>query len=154
MSLIINSNLAAQNAQRNLGVSNSKLGKSLQRLSSGLRINTAADDAAGLAIASKMGSQVRGINQAVRNANNAITLTQTAEGGLNTMTNILHRLRELAVQSTSDDNTQSDRANLVNEADNLVSELTRMANVSEYNTSPLLDGSFTSDIMMIVAKCD
>ncbi len=152
MSLVINSNIAAMNAQRNLGTSSSKLSKSVQRLSSGLRINSAADDAAGLAIASKMGSQVRGIHQAVRNANNAITLTQTAEGGLNTMTNILHRLRELAVQSASDDNTSSDRANLVNESDNLVSELTRMANTSEYNTNSLLDGSFTSRYFQVGAN--
>ncbi len=152
MSLVINSNIAAMNAQRNLGTSSSKLGKSVQRLSSGLRINSAADDAAGLAIASKMGSQVRGLQQAARNANNAITLTQTAEGGLNTMTNILHRLRELAVQSASDDNTSSDRANLVNESDNLVAEMTRMANASEYNTRGLLDGSFSSQYFQVGAN--
>ncbi len=152
MSLVINSNIAAMNAQRNLGSSASKLSKSVQRLSSGLRINSASDDAAGLAIASKMTSQVKGLQQAVRNANNAITLTQTAEGGMNTMTNILHRLRELAVQSASDDNTQSDRNNLVNESDNLVAELTRMANTSEYNTSPLLDGSFASKYFQVGAN--
>ena len=152
MSLIVNTNVAALNVQRNLGRTNSKLAKSLERLSSGLRINSASDDAAGLAIASKMGSQVRGLNQAVRNANNAITLTQTAEGGLNTITNILHRLRELSVQSTSDDNTSADRTNLVNEADNLVAELTRMANVAEYNTMPLLDGSFSNKYFQVGAN--
>ena len=152
MALVVNTNMAAINAQRHLGGTQSKLAKSLESLSSGLRINSAADDAAGIAIASKLGSQVRGLNQAIRNANNAITLTQTAEGGLNTVTNILHRLRELAVQSTSDDNTQSDRANLVNEADNLVSELTRMVNTTEYNTMSLLDGSFTSKYFQVGAN--
>jgi flagellin len=152
MALTVNTNMASINAQRHLGNTQSKLAKSLERLSSGLRINSAADDAAGIAIASKLGSQVRGLNQAVRNANNAITLTQTAEGGLNTVTNILHRLRELAVQSTSDDNTQSDRANLVNEADQLVSEMTRMVNTTEYNTMGLLDGSFTSKYFQVGAN--
>ncbi len=98
MALTVNSNISALNAQRHLGKTNSKLAKSIERLSSGLRINKASDDAAGLAIATKLGSQVRGLNQAIRNANNAITLTQTAEGGIDTVTNILHRLRELAVQ--------------------------------------------------------
>jgi flagellin len=152
MALVVNTNMAAINAQRHLGGTQSKLAKSLERLSSGLRINSAADDAAGIAIASKLGSQVRGLNQAIRNANNAITLTQTAEGGLNTVTNILHRLRELAVQSTSDDNTQSDRANLVNEADNLVAELTRMVNTTEYNTQTLLDGSYTNKYFQVGAN--
>jgi flagellin len=152
MALVVNTNMAAINAQRHLGGTQSKLAKSLERLSSGLRINSAADDAAGIAIASKLGSQVRGLNQAIRNANNAITLTQTAEGGLNTVTNILHRLRELAVQSASDDNTASDRANLVNEADNLVAELTRMVNTTEYNTQTLLDGSYTSKYFQVGAN--
>ncbi|MDH4027510.1 MAG: flagellin, partial [Nitrospirota bacterium] len=128
------------------------MAKSLERLSSGLRINSAVDDAAGIAIASKMGAQVRGLDQAIRNANNAITLTQTAEGGLNTMTNILQRLRELSVQSASDDNTQSDRDNLVNEANNLVSELTRMVTTTEYNTMPLLDGSFSGKYFQVGAN--
>ncbi len=152
MALTVNSNIAALNAQRSLGQINSKLGKSIERLSSGLRINKASDDAAGLAIATKLGSQVRGLNQAVRNANNAITLTQTAEGGINTVTNILQRLRELAVQSASDDNTSSDRANLASEATNLTSELTRMVNTTEFNTSSLLDGSFKSKYFQVGAN--
>ncbi len=152
MSLVVNTNMAALNAQRQLGKTNSKLGKSIERLSSGLRINSASDDAAGMAIAAKMGSQVRGLNQAIRNANNAITLTQTAEGGLDTVTNILQRLRELSVQSSSDDNTSSDRANLVNEADNLISELTRMVNTTEYNSMGLLDGSFSSKYFQVGAN--
>lgn len=152
MSLVVNTNIAAINSQRHLGKVNSKLAKSLERLSSGLRINKASDDAAGLAIAAKLGSQVKGLNQAIRNANNAITLVQTAEGGLNTITNILHRLRELAVQSSSDDNTSSDRANLATEADSLVAELTRQANVAEYNTSPLLNGSFSDKYFQVGAN--
>jgi len=152
MAMVVNTNMASINAQRNLGASNSKLAKSLERLSSGLRINKASDDAAGIAIATKFGSQVRGLNQAVRNANNAITLTQTAEGGLNTVTNILQRLRELAVQSSSDDNTQSDRDNLVNEGTNLTSELSRMITTTEYNTMTLLDGSFTDQFFQVGAN--
>ncbi len=152
MGLVVNSNIAALNTQRHLGISNSKLSKSLERLSSGLRINRAADDAAGLAIATKLGSQVRGLNQAIRNANNAITLTATAEGGLNTVTNMLQRLRELAVQSSSDDNTSSDRANLVKESDNLIAELTRMVNTTQYNTMSLLDGQFSSKYFQVGAN--
>jgi flagellin len=152
MPLIVNSNIASLNAQRNLGKINSKLSKSIERLSSGLRINNAADDAAGLAIATKLGTQVRGLNQAVRNANNAITLTQTAEGGINTVTNILHRLRELAVQSASDDNTASDRANLAVEGDTLTAELTRMVNTTEFNTSKLLNGSFQNKYFQVGAN--
>ena len=152
MAMVVNTNMASINAQRNLGASNSKLAKSLERLSSGLRINKASDDAAGIAIATKFSSQVRGLNQAVRNANNAITLTQTAEGGLNTVTNILQRLRELAVQSSSDDNTQSDRDNLANEGSNLTSELSRMITTTEYNTMTLLDGSFTDKSFQVGAN--
>lgn len=143
MALVINSNIAAVNSQRNLGISNNQLSKSLEKLSSGLRINRAADDAAGLAIATKFGAQIRGVGQAVRNANNAISLVQTAEGGVNNLTNILQRLRELAVQSSSDDNTQSDRDTITSEADNLISEFTRVANTTEFNTLALLDGTFS-----------
>ncbi len=152
MALSVNSNIPSLNAQRNLGKINSKLGKSIERLSSGLRINKASDDAAGLAIATKLGGQVRGLNQAIRNANNAITLVQTAEGGINTVTNVLQRLRELAVQSSSDDNTNSDRANLAIEADNLTAELTRMVNTTEFNTSKLLDGSFKDKFFQVGAN--
>ncbi len=152
MALIINSNIASLNSQRNLGISNSQLSKSLERLSSGLRINRAADDAAGLAIATKLGAQVRGLNQAVRNANNAISLVQTAEGGVNTLTNTLQRLRELAVQSSSDDNTATDRAQLTTEANNLITEFTRMANTTEFNTMALLDGTFTGRYFQVGAN--
>jgi len=149
MALTVNTNMAALNAQRHLGAVNSKLGKSIERLSSGLRINKAADDPAGIAIATKMSAQVRGSNQAIRNANNAISLVQTAEGGINTVTNILQRLRELAVQASSDDNTSTDRLNLKSEADALISELTRAANTSEFNNMRLLDGSFSGKYFQI-----
>ena len=149
MALIVNTNMAALNAQRNLNRSQSTLGTSIERLSSGLRINKAADDPAGIAIATKFATQVRGLNQAVRNANNAIALAQTAEGGIDTVTNILHRLRELAVQSSSDDNTPADRQNLALEANSLIAELTRTVNTTEYNTMPLLDGGFTSKYFQI-----
>ena len=152
MPLTVNTNIASLNAQRNVGISNSQLSKSLERLSSGLRINKAADDAAGLAIATKFAAQVRGLNQAARNANNAVSLVQTAEGGINTLTNILQRLRELAVQASSDDSTASDRANTAQEATNLITEFTRVANTTEFNTLTLLDGSFTGRYFQIGAN--
>ena len=154
MALVVNTNIEALNAQRNLNINNNKLGKSIQRLSSGLRINSAADDAAGLSIATKFQAQVRGSNQAVRNANNAISLVQVAEGGIDTITNILQRLRELAVQAASDDNTNVDRNTLTKEADNLVTELTRVSNTSEFNTQTLLDGSFKNSLIQIGANAD
>lgn len=152
MALVVNTNIASLNAQRNLGISNSQLGKSLEKLSSGLRINKAADDAAGLAIATKFSAQVKGLNQAVRNANNAISLVQTAEGGVNTLTNVLQRLRELAVQSSSDDNTATDRATLTSEASNLITEFTRIANTTEFNTMALMDGTFSGRYFQVGAN--
>lgn len=152
MSLTVNTNLASINAQRNLGLSSDQLGKALERLSSGIRINRAGDDAAGLAIATKLQAQVRGLQQAARNVNNAISLVQTAEGALNTSINILQRLRELAVQSASDDNTSSDRATLNAEAQQLVAELTRTANTAEFNGASLLDGSYTGKVFQIGAN--
>jgi flagellin len=124
----------------------------LERLSSGLRINRAGDDAAGLAIATKLNAQVRGLTQAARNVNNAISLVQTAEGALNTITNLSQRLRELAVQAASDDNTTTDRQTLQNEAAQLVAELTRTAQTSEFNGSPLLDGSYGNKFFQIGAN--
>ena len=154
MGLTVNTNIASINAQRNLGVANNQLNTSLERLSSGLRINRAADDAAGLAIATKLGAQVRGLQQAARNANNTISLVQTAEGGLTVATNILQRLRELAVQSASDDNTGADRSTLNAEAKQLREELTRLANVSEFNGSVLLDGSFSGKKFQVGANAN
>jgi flagellin len=152
MPLTVNTNIPSLNAQRNVGKNNSALSKSLERLSSGLRINKAADDAAGLAIATKFDAQVQGLNQAVRNANNAVSLVQTAEGGVNTLTNILQRLRELSVQAASDDNTPSDRAANAQEASSLITEFTRVATTAEFNTMNLLDGSFTGKYFQIGAN--
>ena len=142
MGLYINSNVASINAQRQLSGSTSSLGRSFERLSSGLRINSARDDAAGLAISGRMSSQVRGLNQAVRNANDGISLAQTAEGALQESGAIIQRIRELSVQSANDSNTTSDRESLQAEVDQLVSELDRIGNTTTFNNNKILDGSF------------
>jgi flagellin len=141
---VINTNIASLNAQRNLSGSKGMLETSLRRLSSGLRINSAKDDAAGLAIASRMSAQVSGINQAIRNANDAISLSQTAEGAMAESGNILRRIRDLAVQSANDTNSGGDRAALQQEVGQLQQELNRIANETEFNGKKLLDGSFTA----------
>ena len=141
MALTINTNVASLNAQRNLGNSQGALAKSMQRLSSGLRINSAKDDAAGLGISDRMTSQIRGINQAVRNANDGISVAQTAEGAMGEITNILQRMRELTIQSANDSNSSSDRASLQSEVDELISEIDRIADTTEFNESKLLDGT-------------
>lgn len=138
----INHNISALNAWRALGQTDNAMTKSLERLSSGLRINRAADDAAGLAISEKMRGQIRGLNQAIRNAQDAISLIQTAEGALNETHAILQRMRELAVQAASDTNTDDDRLEIQKEMDQLATELTRIAETTEFNTKALLDGSF------------
>lgn len=143
MGLTINTNVMSLNAQRNLGTSQNALSKSMQRLSSGLRINSAKDDAAGLGISDRMTSQIRGLNQAARNANDGISLAQTAEGALQESTNILQRMRELAVQSANDTNTDADRASLQSEVSQLISELDRIAENTTFNNKKLLDGSMT-----------
>lgn len=137
-------NTASLNAQNNLNKSSNDLQTSLQRLSSGLRINSAKDDAAGLAISDRMTSQIRGLNQAVRNANDGISLAQTAEGAMGESTNILQRMRELAIQSANDTNSASDRANLQKEVSQLQSELNRIADSTTFNGKNILDGTFTS----------
>lgn len=144
MALFINTNVASLNAQRNLGKSQLSLNKSMQRLSSGLRINSAKDDAAGLAISDRMTSQVRGLNQAVRNANDGISMAQTAEGALQETTNLLQRMRELAVQSANDSNTASDRSSLDAEFKQLVSEIDRIATTTAFNNQVLLSGGFSN----------
>jgi len=154
MPLVVNTNIASLNTQRQLTGANNSINKSLERLSSGLRINRASDDAAGLAIATRLQAQVRGLQQASRNANNAISLVQTAEGALNSVTNILQRLRELAVQASSDDNTDTDRTALNNEATELRDELTRLANTVEFNGTTLLDGTFSGKKFQIGANAD
>jgi flagellin len=137
---IINHNLSAINAHRQLGISNNAGAKALEKLSSGLRINRAADDAAGLAISEKMRGQIRGLNQASRNAQDGISLIQTAEGALNESHSILQRMRELAVQSANDTLTDTDRAKLQTEVTQLNSELDRIAGNTEFNTKKLLNG--------------
>ena len=140
----INHNIAALNTYRQLATNNSATLKSLEKLSSGLRINRAGDDAAGLAISEKMRGQIRGLNQAMRNAQDGISLIQTAEGALNETHAILQRMRELAVQSASDTNTITDRAEIQKEIDQLAIEITRIANNTEFNTQNLLNGGITA----------
>ncbi len=144
MPQIINTNLFSLNAQRNLNETQNALGTSLERLSSGLRINSAKDDAAGLAIAERFSAQIRGLNQAVRNANDGISFAQTAEGGLSTATSALQRIRELAVQSANDTNTASDREAINNEVQQLIAEVRRIANTTQFNGQNVLDGTSSS----------
>lgn len=151
MGMVINHNLASLNTFNQLTLNNSAMNKSLQKLSSGYRINTAADDAAGLAISEKMRSQIRGLDQAGRNAQDAISLVQTAEGALEETTNIMQRMRELAVQAASDTNTEEDRSNLQDEVDALVKEINRIASTTEFNTKKLLNGSMGTPVTAAVA---
>ncbi len=137
----INTNLASLNAQRNLSGSQMSLATSMQRLSSGLRVNSAKDDAAGIAIAERMNSQVRGMNVAIRNANDAISLSQTAEGAIGKLTDMAQRMRELAVQSANATNTVADRANLDAEFQQLGSELTRTIAATTFNGLAILAGN-------------
>ena len=142
MASTINTNVASLTAQRNLGMSQTSLNTSIQRLSSGLRINSAKDDAAGLAISERFTGQIRGLNQAVRNANDGISLAQTAEGALKASGDILQRVRELAVQSANASNSAGDRQALQAEVGQLVSELDRIAKTTEFNGQKLIDGTF------------
>ncbi|MBU6287777.1 MAG: flagellin [Chloroflexota bacterium] len=141
MALRINYNLAASVAQRSLATSQDAYSRQAERLSTGLRINKAGDDAAGLAVSEKLKNQIRGLNQAQRNAQDGISLIQTAEGALNETHTILSRMRELAVQSANDTLTASDRANLSTEFTHLYAEVERIANTTQFNTSPLLNSS-------------
>ena len=152
MSLTINTNVASLNAQRNLGASQTDLNQSMQRLSSGLRINSAKDDAAGLAISDRMTAQIRGLNQAARNANDGISLAQTAEGALQESTNILQRMRELAVQSANDTNSETDRASLQAEVFQLQSELDRISETTQFNGRNLLDGTMKDATFQVGAN--
>jgi len=145
MALTINTNVQSLNAQRNLAKSQDSLANSMQRLSSGLRINSAKDDAAGLAISDRMTSQIRGMNQAVRNSNDAISFAQTAEGALGEMTNILQRMRELSVQSANATNSDDDRTALNSEFTELRSELDRIVDTTKFNGKNLLDGTYSGD---------
>lgn len=140
--MIINTNMNALNAHRNMGMNNTAAGKSMEKLSSGLRINRAGDDAAGLAISEKMRGQIRGLDQASKNSQDGISLIQTAEGALNETHNILQRMRELAVQSSNDTNNADDRAEIQKEVSELSKEVSRIANNTQFNEQNLLDGSY------------
>ena len=138
----INTNINSMTAQRHLGMSSTALSTAIERLSSGLRINSAKDDAAGLAISDRFTSQIRGLNQAVRNANDGISLAQTTEGAMKASSDILQRVRELAVQSANASNSAGDRQALQNEVGQLVSELDRISQTTEFNGQKILDGTF------------
>src|SRR4051794_38804882 len=152
MPAIINTNVASLNAQRNLSTSQSSLATSLQRLSSGLRINSAKDDAAGLAIASRFTSQINGLNQAARNANDGISLAQTAEGALGVIGDNLQRIRELGVQSSNATNSNTDRAALQTEVGQLLNEIDRVADQTSFNGVKLIDGSFAGAVFQVGAN--
>jgi len=154
MASTINTNLASMTAQRNLGLSQASLNTSIQRLSSGLRINSAKDDAAGLAISERFTSQIRGLNQAVRNANDGISLAQTAEGALKSSGDILQRVRELSVQSANATNSAGDRKAIQAEVGQLLSEMDRIAGTTEFNGQKLLDGSFGSATFQVGANAN
>ncbi|MGA6539409.1 flagellin, partial [Stenotrophomonas sp. NPDC101269] len=152
MAQVINTNTMSLNAQRNLSTSGSSLATTIQRLSSGLRINSAKDDAAGLAISERFGTQIRGTDVAIRNANDGISLAQVAEGSLSEIGNNLQRVRELAVQASNATNSASDRKALQAEVTQLVSEIDRVAKQSDFNGTKLLDGSFTSQLFQVGAN--
>jgi flagellin len=139
--MIINHNIAALNTYNRLSANNTQTSKSLEKLSSGLRINRAGDDAAGLAISEKMRGQIRGLDQAGRNAQDSISLIQTAEGALTETHSILQRMRELSVQASNDTNTTSDRDEIQKEINQLTDEIDRIANTTEFNTQKLLEGT-------------
>ncbi|WP_214825057.1 flagellin [Exiguobacterium sp. s28] len=144
--MIINHNMNAMGAHRNMAFNTTQTGKAMEKLSSGLRINRAGDDAAGLAISEKMRGQIRGLDQATRNSQDGISMIQTAEGALNETHSILQRMRELAVQSSTDTNTTSDRTKIQSEVDELAKEITRISNTTEFNTKNLLAGGLDSTL--------
>jgi len=152
MASTINTNIASINAQRNLGLSATSLATSMQRLSSGLRVNSAKDDAAGLAISERMNTQVRGLTVASRNANDGISLAQTAEGALGKVGDMLQRMRELAVQASNATNSKADRAALQAEVKQLSDEIDRVAKQTSFNGQKILDGSFVGAVFQVGAN--
>lgn len=152
MGQVINTNILSLNAQRNLNQSQGQLATSLERLSSGLRINSAKDDAAGLAISERFTTQIRGLNQAVRNANDGISFAQTAEGALSTIGDSLQRIRELSVQSANDTNSAQDRQALNNEVQQLIAEVGRVADSTEFNGQSILDGTLSNLVFQVGAN--
>lgn len=151
--MIINHNMMSMNAHRALGVNSGGMAKSTEKLSSGLRINRAGDDAAGLSISEKMRGQIRGLNQASRNAQDAISLIQTAEGALDETHAILQRMRELSVQAANDTNVSVDRTAIKAELTQLSKEVDRISTSTEFNTQKLLGGAFTGKKMQVGANC-
>ncbi|EMF45169.1 Flagellin protein FlaA [Planococcus halocryophilus Or1] len=149
--MIINHNIAALNTHRQMASAQSSQMDSMEKLSSGLRINSAKDDAAGLTISEKMRGQIRGLEQASTNAQDSISLIQTAEGSLSETQDILQRMRELAVQSGNDTNTTTDRGEIQKEIDSLTSEINRIGNTTEFNTQKLLNGSKDSTNLAVAA---
>lgn len=154
MAQVINTNIASLNAQRNLSKSGVAMNTAMERLSSGLRINSARDDAAGLAISDRMTSQIRGLNQAARNANDGISVSQVAEGALGEITGVLQRMRELAVQAANDTNTASDRLSIQKEVQQLQQEVTRIATQTQFNGKSILNGDFVAQKFQIGAYAD
>jgi len=152
MASTINTNLPSMNAQRNLGLSAGSLATSMQRLSSGLRVNSAKDDAAGLAIAERMGTQIKGLAVAARNANDGISLAQTAEGALGKVGDMLQRMRELAVQASNATNSKADREALQAEVKQLTDEVDRVAKQTSFNGTKILDGSFAGALFQVGAN--
>jgi len=148
----INNNITAINSHRQYTINNTSIGKNVEKLSSGFRVNRAADDAAGLAISEKMRAQIRGLNMASKNSQDAISLVQVAEGGMQTIQDILQRMRELAVQSASDTNVTLDRAALDLELQQLIEEVDQIAKTSEFNEMKLLDGNFKDKIVQAGAN--
>ena len=149
--MVIQHNLTAMNTNRQLGITTGNQAKSTEKLSSGYRINRAGDDAAGLTISEKMRSQIRGLNKASSNAEDGVSLIQTAEGALNEAHSILQRMNELATQAANDTNTSSDRTAIQKEIDALTSELSRIASTTQFNTMNLLDGKFTGKNLQVGA---
>jgi flagellin len=152
MPMTINTNVVTLNAQRNLNTSQSSLATSMERLSSGLRVNSARDDAAGLAISQRMNAQIRGINVAIRNANDGISLAQTAEGALATITDALQRMRELAIQAQNGTNSAGDRANLDTEFQQLAAEVTRIADQTKFNGTAIVGTGATTNTFQVGAN--
>lgn len=146
MAAVINTNLASLTAQRSLSNNQSMLNTSIERLSSGLRVNNSKDDAAGLAIATRMDAQARGMNVAIRNSNDAISFAQTAEGGLQKQTDSLQRMRELAIQAANGTNTSSDRANLDAEYQQLAAEVSRVGSATQFNGTNVFGASYTFQV--------
>ena len=151
--MVVQHNMSALNTNRQLGISTGSLSKSTEKLSSGYRVNRAADDAAGLSISEKMRSQVRGLNKASSNAQDGVSLVQTAEGALNEVHSILQRMNELATQAANDTNTSIDRTAIKAEIDQLTSEINRISSSTQFNSMNLLDGKFTGKNLQVGALC-